>query len=128
MRRLARPRRLRAAAISPARTSALVLALLYVVARRLEHLRYRAGDPLVRRFGGLARVPSARTVGNWLRRFTPETLRPLVQLNQDVGLDTLAQLEIPRLTLDVDGTVVRTGATVALGFRGFNPNHRKDRS
>src|SRR5256886_4397488 len=35
---------------------------------------------------------------------------------------------VPRLTLDVDGTIVRTGATVAWSFRGFNPHHRKDRS
>jgi hypothetical protein len=35
---------------------------------------------------------------------------------------------VPRLTLDVDGTVVRTGATVAWAFRGFNPHHRKDHS
>ncbi len=129
------------------------MALLYVGARRLEHLQSRAavvpaqrgagcaqparqlvlpqdvvGDPLVRRFSGLARVPTARTVSNWLRRFTQETLRPLVQLNQDLVRDTLARLNVPRLTLDVDGTVVRTGATVAWAFRDFNPHHRKDRS
>lgn len=28
------------------------------------------GDRLVRRFAGLAPVPTARTVSNWLRRFT----------------------------------------------------------
>ena len=106
----------------------LLLALPYVGARRLEHLQYLVGDPLVRRFAGLARVPTARTVGNWLRRFTQETLRPLVRLNQELVLDTLARLDVPRLTLDVDGTVVRTGATVAWAFRGFNPHHRKDRS
>ena len=78
-------------------------ALPYVGARRLEHLQYLVGDPLVRRFTGLARVPTARTVGNWLRRFTQETLRPLVQRNQDVVLDTVARLRVPRLTLDVDG-------------------------
>src|SRR4029450_6146340 len=64
-----------------ARLSLLVLALLYVGGRRPrhrlslggrrpEHLQYLAGDPLVRRFCGLARVPTARTVGNWLRQFT----------------------------------------------------------
>jgi hypothetical protein len=37
-------------------------------------------------------------------------------------------LKLPRLTIDVDGTVVRTGATVAWAFRGFNPHHRKDPS
>jgi len=102
--------------------------LPYVGARRLEHLKYLVGDPLVRRFAGLARVPTARTVSYWLRRFMQEMLRPLVRLNQDVVLDTLARLNVPRLTLDVDGTVVRTGATVAWAFRGFNPHHRKDRS
>jgi hypothetical protein len=51
-----------------------------------------------------------------------------VQLNQALVLDTLARLNVPRLTLDVDGTIVRTGATVAWAFRGFNPHHRKDRS
>jgi hypothetical protein len=111
-----------------ARLGLLLMALLYVGARRLEHLQYLVGDPLVRRFAGLARVPTARTMSNWLRRFTQETLRPLVQLNREIVLDTVARLQVPRLTLDVDGTVVRTGATVAWAFRGFNPHHRKDRS
>ena len=34
-------------------------------------------------------------------------------------LETLARLDVPRLTLDVDGTIVRTGATVAWAFRGL---------
>jgi hypothetical protein len=85
--RLHLPRRLRAACAglggdySGARLGLLLIAMLYVGARRLEHLQYLVGDPLVRRFAGLARVPTARTVGNWLRRFTQETLRPLVRLN-----------------------------------------------
>ena len=134
VRRIELPRRLHAACAAlggdygGARLALLLLALPYVGARRLEHLQYLVGDPLVRRFTGLARVPTARTVSNWLRRFTQETLRPLVRLNQELVLDTLARLNVPRLTLDVDGTVVRTGATVAWAFRGFNPHHRKDRS
>src|SRR6266699_4020804 len=39
----------------------LVLGLLYSGARRLEHLRYVASDPLLRRCCGLARLPTART-------------------------------------------------------------------
>jgi hypothetical protein len=134
VRQLDLPRRLHAACAAlggdygGARLALLLLALPYVGARRLEHLQYLVGDPLVRRFTGLARVPTARTVGNWLRRFTHETLRPLIRLNQDLVLDTVARLQVPRLTLDVDGTVVRTGPTVAWAFRGFNPHHRKDRS
>src|SRR5438046_1594748 len=111
-----------------ARLSLLLLALFYGGARRVEHLKYLVGDPLVHRFSGLGRMPTARTVTNWLRRFTHATLRPLIQLNQELVLESLARLDVPRLTLDVDGTVVRTGATVAWAFRGFNPHHRKDLS
>jgi len=128
------PRRLRTACASTGgdygggRLALLVLALFYVGARRLEHLRYVAGDPLIARFCGLARIPTARTVGNWLRQFTQATLTPLVQLNHDLVTDAVQRLALPRLTIDVDGTVVRTGATVGWAFRGFNPHHRKDPS
>jgi hypothetical protein len=128
------PRRLRAACAATGgdygggRLALLVLALLYSGARRLEHLRYLAGDPLIARFCGLARIPTARTMGNWLRQFTQATLAPLVQLNHDLVTEAIARLQLPRLTIDVDGTVVRTGGRVAWAFRGFNPHHRKDPS
>src|SRR6267143_778038 len=134
LRQCALPSRLRAACAATGgdygggRLALLVLALLYVGARRLEHLRHLAGAPLLARFCGLARIPTARTVANWLRQFTQATLAPLVQLNHELVTDAIARLQLPRLTIDVDGTVVRTGATVAWAFRGFNPHHRKDPS
>ena len=134
LRQLDLPHRLRAACASTGgdygggRLALLVLALLYIGARRLEHLRYVAGDPLIARFCGLARLPTARTVGNWLRQFTQATLSPLVQLNHALVIEAIQRLALPRLTIDVDGTVVRTGATVGWAFRGFNPHHRKDPS
>ena len=128
------PRRLHAACATTGgdygggRLALLVLALLYVGARRLEHLRYVADDPLIARFCGLARIPTARTVGNWLRQFTQTTLGPLVQLNHALVVEAVQRLALPRLTIDLDGTVVRTGASVGWAFRGFNPHHRKDPS
>src|SRR5437016_4628410 len=104
------PSRLRAACAATGgdygggRLALLVLALLYVGARRLEHLRYVAGDPLIARFCGLARIPTARTVANWLRQFTTATLAPLVQLNHELVTEAIARLRLPRLTIDVDGT------------------------
>jgi len=71
------PRRLRAACASTGgdygegRLGLLVLALLYVGAHRLEHLRYLAGDPLLARFCGLARSRTPALVGNWLRHSHP---------------------------------------------------------
>jgi len=108
-----------------ARLALLVVSLFYVGARRLEHLQYLVGDPLVTRFCGLARLPSARTVSNWLKQFTQATLGPLVQLNHDLVVETLGAWRLPRLTIDVDGTVVCTGVGVRWAFRGFNPHHRK---
>ncbi|MGH7419978.1 MAG: transposase, partial [Candidatus Rokuibacteriota bacterium] len=67
-------------------------------------------------------------VANWLRQFTQAALAPLVQLNHDLVTEAIARLQLPRLTIDVDGTVVRTGGRVAWAFRGFNPHHRKDPS
>ena len=74
LRQLDLPRRLHAACAATGgdygggRLALLILSLFYVGARRLEHLRYVAGDPLLARFCGLARLPTARTVGNWLRQ------------------------------------------------------------
>jgi hypothetical protein len=67
-------------------------------------------------------------VANWLRQFTQETLAPLIALNRDLVTDALARLQPARLTIDVDGSVIRTGSTVGWAFRGFNPHHRKDPS
>src|SRR3546814_4809661 len=52
-----------------------------------------SGDPLVTRFCGLARLPTRRTVADWLRQFTQETLAPLVALNRDLVTEALARSE-----------------------------------
>jgi hypothetical protein len=111
-----------------ARLGLVLVALVYVGARRLEHLRFLSGDPLVARFCGLARLPTRRTVATWLRQFSRKTLAPLVALNRDLVTEALARLALPRVTIDVDGSVIRTGATVSWAFRGYNPHHRKDPS
>jgi hypothetical protein len=86
-----------------------MIGLFVVGARRLEHLRYLAHDPLVARVCGLARLPTDRTVVNWLKQFTQEALQALVTLNSELLYEQLERLNLPRLTIDVDGTVVRTG-------------------
>ena len=90
-----------------ARLALLVLGLFYVGARRLEHLQYLVGDPLIARFCGLARLPTARTVSNWLKQFTQTTLAPLVELNHDLVVETLAACRLPRLTIDVGAAAKR---------------------
>lgn len=111
-----------------ARLVLLLLALWVVGGRRIEHLRYLAHDPLVARLCGLARVPADRTVVAWLKQFTQAALQALITLNSELLYEQIERLGLPRLTIDVDGTVVRTGGSVAWAFRGFNPHHRKNPS
>ncbi len=52
----------------------LLIGLLVVGGRRLDHVAYVAADRLFQRFCRLQVVPMARTVSRWLAQFT---LRPL---------------------------------------------------
>jgi len=91
----------------------LVIGLLVVGARRLGHLRYLAHDSLFARFCGLARIPSDRTIVNWLKQFTQTSLHALMRLNSELLYAQIAKLALRRLTIDLDGTVIRTGGKVA---------------
>ena len=106
----------------------VIVVLILVGGRRLEHLSYLCEDPLVKRFCGLLRLPRERSVARWLKRFTHKSLQALVEINSEIVCDAIERERLGRLTVDVDGSVITTGATVAWAFRGFNPHHRKDPS
>jgi hypothetical protein len=102
-----------------------VLALLLSGGRRVRHLRYLAGDPVVQRFCGLRRLPTPRTVGRWLGAFRARHLPRLQWVNALVVARAIRESAQRRLTIDVDGSVVSTGLQVAWAQRGYNPHHRK---
>lgn len=77
-----------------------------------------------RRFTGLRRLPTARTVSRWLKQFTMTTVGLLQDLNAGVVARVLPALGLGTMTIDVDGVVVSTGLQVERAFRGFNPHHR----
>jgi hypothetical protein len=107
---------------------AMVLVLLTLVisgGRRLRHLRYLAGDPLVLRLCGLTRLPTPRTVGRWLAAFRARHLPRLQRVNALVVARAIRHAGLRRLTIDVDGSVVSTGQQVQWAHRGYNPHHRK---
>jgi hypothetical protein len=102
-----------------------LLALLLSGGRRLRHLRYLEGDPIVLRFCGLRQLPTARTVGRWLAAFRGRHLVRLQAVNAVVAAQVIRQMGLRRLTIDVDGSVVSTGLKVAWAKRGYNPHRRK---
>ena len=103
----------------------LVFAMLLVGARRLRHVGYLEGDPVVERFCGLKSLPTDRTLSRWLSQCTAPVRAALQSLQVELLGLTLGELRLPRLTIDVDGTVLSTGLTVERARRGYNPHHRK---
>jgi len=52
----------------------VIVGLILVGGRRLDHLNYVCSDPMVKRFCGLLRLPRERSVSRWLKRFTQKSL------------------------------------------------------
>jgi hypothetical protein len=85
----------------------LVIGLLVVGARRLQHLGYLANDSLFARFCGLSRIPSDRTVVNWLKRFTQTSLRALMRLNSELLYEQIDVVDNCIVKLPVNVSTMR---------------------
>jgi len=97
--------------------------------RNLRQAEPYREDPLLLRTAGLHRLPSTGVFG---RRFTedlqPEALANVATVNRRLVLESLG-LEMPaRLTLDFDGTVLRTRRRAARTAVGYNPTRKGERS
>jgi len=103
----------------------VVLAVLLTGARRLRHVGFLQGDPLVARFCSLTVLPTDRTLSRWLGQCTVAVQDALRSFQTELISESLLPLKLPRLTIDIDGTVVSTGLTVERAFRGYNPHHRR---
>ena len=103
----------------------VLLGLLLVGGRRLRHLGFLQGDPLLQRFCGLKDLPTDGSVSRWLKRFTVAAEEALKTLNADVVAGVIGLLKARTLSIDIDGTVLCTGHTVGGACRGYNPHHRK---
>jgi hypothetical protein len=107
------------------RMALAAIGLLLVGGSRLCHLRVLERDPLFLRFARLTRLPSERTLSRWLKAITAPFRERLNELLREIAYASLASCEIRRITLDLDGTVIRTGECVDGAERGFNPHHPK---
>ncbi len=110
------------------RMALATIALLLVGGSRLRHLEVLARDPLFQRFARLLRVPHERTLSRWLKQTTSYYRDRLQALLREIAFATFVGTPLRRVTLDLDGTVIRTGECVDGAERGFNPHHPKDPS
>jgi hypothetical protein len=110
------------------RMTLATIGLLLVGGSRLRHIEVLARDPLFRRFARLLRIPSERTLSRWLKETTSFYRDRLQALLREIAFATFERCQLRRATLDLDGTVIRTGECVDGAERGFNPHHPKDPS
>lgn len=74
------------------------------------------------------RMPAKRTVARWMVGVVQTVGEAMAALVRDIGHDAIASLALARLTLDLDGSVLRVCGAAEGAERGFNPHHPKDRS
>jgi hypothetical protein len=110
------------------RMALATIGLLLVGGSRLRHVEVMARDPLFLRFARLLRVPHERTLSRWLKQTTSFYRDRLQRLLREIAFATFRGRRLRRATLDLDGTVIRTGDCVDGAERGFNPHHPKDPS
>jgi len=110
------------------RMTLATIGLLLAGGSRLRHLAVLARDPLFVRFGRLLRVPSERTLSRWLKEITSFYRDRLRELLREIAFATFRGQALRRATIDLDGTVIRTGECVDGAERGFNVHHPKDPS
>lgn len=104
------------------------IALWLCGGRRLRQIPFISEDPLVQRLCGLKSLPSDRTVSRWLGQFTNDALQALIRLNSEIVTEKLKALNLARVTLDFDGTVLSCGDKVKWAARGYNPQNRHSKS
>ena len=79
------------------RLSLLVLAMVIAGARRVRHVSFFHGDPLVERLCGLGRLPSLHTLGRWLRGFDAGGVKALLEVNERLVGDVIERSGLRRL-------------------------------
>jgi hypothetical protein len=88
---------------------AQLLVLHFVLGyRELRDVRYYGEDPLVQRVLGLRHVPDVATISRRLAEMDDPMVGRLRGENRDFVLDGLGDLGLPRVTLDLDGSVQLT--------------------
>ena len=110
------------------RMSLMTIGMILLGGTRLAHLDLLRLDPVFHRFCRLHRLPSERTFSRWLKDISGSFRDRLRELLRDIAFETWARGSLRVVTLDLDGTVIRTGDSVDGADRGFHPHHPKDPS
>ena len=101
-----------------------LLLMLHSGGRSLEDIRMIASDKAMREVLGIKRIPTADTIGKWLKRIGLEGIYSLEKINR-ILLSSYLKHMTEALVLDIDATVIESHKSIAMptykAFPGFTP-------
>ncbi len=96
--------------------------------RRLREIDYYNDDPLVLRLLGLRKLPDVSTVSRSLSQMEDSSAENVRELSNAIVIEGLIREQLPRLTLDFDGSVISTKGHAEGTAVGFNKSKKGARS
>ncbi|MDB4491851.1 transposase, partial [bacterium] len=104
--------------------------IVHIILRysRLRDVQCYQNDPLVLQFLGMGSIPSASTVSRMLFNMDAPSVDKLVELIQGLVIERLRLLNLKRITIDFDGSVLTTNGHAEETAVGFNPKKKGQRS
>ena len=96
--------------------------------RRLRELDYYRDDPIVLRLMGLRRLPDVSTISRSLSQMEHDGVENVRHLSRSFVIEGLQREQLPRLTLDFDGSVQSTKGHAEGTAVGFNKSKKGARS
>jgi hypothetical protein len=106
----------------------LLIVHLLLGFRRLREVDYYSDDPIVLRLMGLRKLPDVATISRALSKMEKGGVENVRQLSRSVVIEGLEREQLPRLTLDFDGSVQSTNGHAEGTAVGYNKNKKGARS
>ena len=106
----------------------LLIVHLLIGFRRLREVNYYRDDPIVLRLMGLRKLPDVSTISRALSQLETDGVEDVRQLSRSLVIEGLQREQLPRLTLDFDGSVQSTNGRAEGTAVGFNKSKKGARS
>ena len=106
----------------------LIIIHLLIGFRRLREVDYYRDDPIVLRLMGLRTLPDVSTISRALSQMESEGVEKVRQLSRSMVIEGLRREQLPRLTMDSDGSVQSTKGHAEGTAVGFNKAKKGARS
>jgi hypothetical protein len=106
----------------------LLIVHLLLGFRRLREIDYYRDDPIVLRLMGLRKLPDVSTISRALAQTDNHSVKKVRILSRSLVIQGLVREQLPRLTLDFDGSVQSTKGHAQGTAVGFNKAKKGARS